>query len=83
MTGQFDTIAVRLCRIPAVIELCERTGFALTSTSCNLTGQEPCRTADEVKLQFGVDFPVLEADTGEKSILLKFEIFYTTYFRQG
>ncbi|WGE75779.1 Sua5/YciO/YrdC/YwlC family protein [Actinobacillus equuli] len=84
LTGQFDTIAVRLCRIPAVIELCERTGFALTSTSCNLTGQEPCRTADEVKLQFGVDFPVLEADTVGKTNPSEIRDIFTQHiFRQG
>ena len=35
LTGQFDTIAVRLCHLPAVVMLCESAGFALTSTSAN------------------------------------------------
>ena len=33
LTGQFNSIAVRLCTHPAVKALCETTGFALTSTS--------------------------------------------------
>ena len=41
LTGQFNSIAVRLCTHPAVKALCEKTGFALTSTSANLTGQSP------------------------------------------
>lgn len=44
--------------------LCEITGFALTSTSANLTGEPPCRTADEVWLQFGAKFPVLDEFVG-------------------
>lgn len=84
LTGQFDTIAVRLCRVTAVVELCQSTGFALTSTSCNLTGQEPCRTVEEVKLQFGADFPVLEADTGGKTNPSEIRDIFTQYtFRQG
>ncbi|WGE89534.1 Sua5/YciO/YrdC/YwlC family protein [Actinobacillus arthritidis] len=84
LTGQFDTIAVRLCRVPAVIELCQATGFALTSTSCNLTGQEPCRTADEVKSQFGMDFPVLDGNTGGKINPSEIRDIFTQHiFRQG
>ena len=45
--------------------LCEITGFALTSTSANLTGEPPCRTADEVRLQFGANFPVLGEIVGD------------------
>ncbi len=44
--------------------LCEITGFALTSTSANLTGEPPCRIADEVRSQFGSDFPVLDEIVG-------------------
>ena len=64
LTGQFDTIAVRVCDHPSVKALCEATGFALTSTSANLTGEPPCRTADEVRSQFGEDFPVLDEVVG-------------------
>ncbi|WP_032093172.1 Sua5/YciO/YrdC/YwlC family protein [Necropsobacter rosorum] len=65
LTGRFDSIAIRLCRHEAVRLLCEQTGFALISTSANLSGLPPCRTAQEVKAQFGADFPVLEMATGQ------------------
>lgn len=65
LTGKFDSIAVRLCEHPSVKALCELTGFALTSTSANLTGEPPCRTADEVRSQFGADFPVLDELVGD------------------
>lgn len=65
LTGKFESIAVRLCRHPAVVELCHLTNFALTSTSANLSGQEPCKTADEVRSQFGENFPVLDDVVGE------------------
>ncbi|QLB40284.1 Sua5/YciO/YrdC/YwlC family protein [Mannheimia pernigra] len=84
LTGKFDSIAVRLCYVPAVMELCEATGFALTSTSANLTGQLSCRTVQEVKARFGEDFPVLRADTlgREKASEIR-DIFTQQIFRQG
>ena len=65
LTGQFDSIAVRLCRHPAVAQLCQITQFALTSTSANLSGLPPCKTASEVRLQFGENFPVLDEVVGK------------------
>ena len=65
LTGQFNSIAVRLCQHQAVRQLCEVTGFALTSTSANLTGLSPCRTAEQVRSQFGENFPVLDMPVGE------------------
>ncbi|TNH03143.1 tRNA threonylcarbamoyladenosine biosynthesis protein RimN [Testudinibacter sp. TR-2022] len=64
LTGEFDSIAIRLCRHPAVTALCEATQTALTSTSANLSGMPPCRTAQEVRAQFGADFPVLQSAVG-------------------
>ncbi|WP_439328127.1 Sua5/YciO/YrdC/YwlC family protein [Lonepinella sp. BR2357] len=64
LTGKFDSIAVRLCRHPAVVQLCQATGFALTSTSANLTGLPPCKTAEEVRSQFGEYFPVVDMPVG-------------------
>lgn len=64
LTGQFNSLAVRLCNHPAVQQLCELTGFALTSTSANLSGEAPCRTSSEVRSQFGEDFPVLDMPVG-------------------
>lgn len=84
LKGKFSTIAVRLCKVPAVARLCEATGFALTSTSANLTTQPPCRNAEEVKQQFGDDFPVLAEPTLGKSNPSEIRDIFTQYiFRQG
>ena len=64
LTGRFDSLAVRVTDHPLVIELCRQYGKPLVSTSANLTGQPPCRTADEVFAQFGPDFPVVAGATG-------------------
>lgn len=64
LTGKFNSIAVRLCDHPDVKALCEAAGFALTSTSANLSGEPPCRSAREVRSQFGESFPVLDGIVG-------------------
>lgn len=84
LKGQFETIAVRLCQVPAVVKLCEATGFALTSTSANLATLPPCRTAQEVMAQFGDNFPVVIAETGGKNNPSEIrDIFTQQIFRQG
>lgn len=84
LRGEFDSIAVRICQVPAVIALCQQTGFALTSTSANLTGQPPCRTAKEVIAQFGEHFPVLDLATGGKTNPSEIRDIFTQHiFRQG
>lgn len=84
LRGQFDTIAVRICRVQAVVDLCSGCGFALTSTSANLSGQPPCRTAEEVVEQFGPDFPVLFAKTGGRINPSEIRDIFTQHiFRQG
>lgn len=65
LTGQFETIAVRVTDHPLVQQLCRQFGKPLTSTSANLTGQAPGRTAEEVKQQLGQYLPaILQGDTG-------------------
>lgn len=64
LTGNFNTLAIRLCSHPAVAQLCSLTGYALTSTSANLSGLPPCKNTEQVRLQFGEDFPVLDAPIG-------------------
>ena len=84
LTGQFNSIAVRLCTHPAVKALCEKTGFALTSTSANLTGLSPCRNADAVRSQFGADFPVLDEVVGQAQNPSEIRDLLTNQlFRQG
>lgn len=84
LRGQFETIAVRICQVPAVVSLCQGTGFALTSTSANLSGNPPCRNANEVLTQFGADFPVLAEATGGKNNPSEIRDIFTQHiFRQG
>lgn len=51
LRGQFESIAVRVSAHPVVQELCQTFGHPITSTSANLSGLPPCRTASEVKQQ--------------------------------
>ncbi|MFU2114637.1 Sua5/YciO/YrdC/YwlC family protein [[Pasteurella] aerogenes] len=84
LTGKFSSIAIRLCPHPAVKQLCEQTGFALTSTSANLSGLTPCKTAKEVKQQFGDEFPVLDMAVGEAQNPSEIrDLFTQQLFRQG
>ena len=53
VSGQFDTIAVRVTDHPLVQQLCNAYGKPLTSTSANLTGQPSCMTTEEVEEQLG------------------------------
>ncbi len=64
LTGRFASLAVRVTDHPTVIALCSAYGKPLVSTSANLTGLPPCRSAQEVTAQFGPQFPVLDAPTG-------------------
>ncbi|KAA8671590.1 L-threonylcarbamoyladenylate synthase type 1 TsaC [Pantoea dispersa] len=64
LTGRFDSLAIRVSDHPQVQALCRGLGKPLVSTSANLTGQPPCRSAAEVAEQFGSQFPVLQAATG-------------------
>ncbi len=63
--GKFTRIAIRLCSHPDVIKLCKATGLPLISTSANLSGQSPARTVEEVRQQFGKNFPVLNGQVGD------------------
>lgn len=62
--GNFSHLAIRLCQHPDVVTLCEAVGYPLISTSANLSGQTPAKTAQEVRQQFGGDFPVLDGNVG-------------------
>ncbi|AUI84969.1 threonylcarbamoyl-AMP synthase [Vibrio azureus] len=53
VSGQFDSIAVRVTDHPLVQDLCQAFGKPITSTSANLTGQPPCMTTAEVEVQLG------------------------------
>lgn len=60
LSGRHDTLAVRVTAHPIAAELCRLWGGALVSTSANLSGRRPGRTALAVYRQLGrwVDFIV-------------------------
>ena len=65
VSGQHQSIAVRVTDHPLVQKMCNAFGKPLTSTSANLSGQPPCMTSEEVYMQFGYDqIAVLEGQTG-------------------
>lgn len=64
LTGQFDTLAVRVTTHELVKKLCREYGKPLVSTSANLSGLEPCRTTNEVIAQFNKSIPVLDGVVG-------------------
>ncbi len=64
LTGQFTTLAVRVTAFAPVIQLCLAFGKPLVSTSANLSGTPPARSAAEVRQQFGHDFPVMDLEVG-------------------
>ena len=65
LRGKHDTIAVRVTTHTLAATLCREFGAPLVSTSANLSGQPPTRTADEVRSQLGdqLDY-VLEGEIG-------------------
>lgn len=68
VTGQFDTIAVRVTDHALVKQLCTAYGKPLTSTSANLTGQPSCMTTEEVEQQLGDQLvAILRGATGGRN----------------
>ncbi|UDG79631.1 Sua5/YciO/YrdC/YwlC family protein [Candidatus Steffania adelgidicola] len=59
LTGEHASIAVRVSAFEPIRRLCLAFGTPLVSTSANLSGQPPARTADTVCKQLGTSFPVL------------------------
>ncbi len=53
LTGDHDSLAVRVSAHPLVRALCARIGSALVSTSANVSTQAPARTLLQVQLRFG------------------------------
>ena len=53
LSGDSESIAVRVSAFSTVKELCQTLESAIVSTSANLTGQSPARTAEQVRCQFG------------------------------
>ncbi len=69
LTGQFDSIAIRVCDHPVVQQLCLAFGKPITSTSANLSGLEPCRSTAEVRQQLADKVAVIvDAPTGGRAV---------------
>ena len=52
ITGNFNSIAIRITKHQAVKQLCQSFGSAIISTSANLSGLQPAKTTQEVLQQF-------------------------------
>jgi L-threonylcarbamoyladenylate synthase len=53
LRGSHDTLAVRVTAHRGAANLCELAGMALVSTSANLSGGKPAKTAAECRRLFG------------------------------
>lgn len=52
LTGEHDTLAVRVTAHPVARRLCEHFGKPIVSTSANIAGHEPARSVKELNQQF-------------------------------
>lgn len=64
LTGQFDTIAVRVSAHPLVKQLCQAYGKAIVSTSANRSGQPATKTAEEVYAQLSSHIAIIDGPVG-------------------
>jgi L-threonylcarbamoyladenylate synthase len=53
VSGDRDTVAIRVSAHPVVRELCLAFGGPIVSTSANRAGHEPARSASAVRIQLG------------------------------
>lgn len=67
LTGIFNSIAVRISSHIGVKFLCRAFGKPIVSTSANICGLLPCKTLEEVKKQFGKNFPILLGKTNNRN----------------
>ncbi len=64
VSGQFDSVAVRLTNYEPLRQLCLSANTAIVSTSANISGNPPVRDIDEARATFGervdvyVDMPL-------------------------
>lgn len=64
LTGKHSKIAVRVTNHPVVVELCNKLGKPIVSTSANLTGQPPAITTEEAKAVFADSVFYVEGEVG-------------------
>lgn len=66
LTGDFDSLAIRISKHPLIIELCTTLNSAIVSTSANISGESPAQTSREVLDQLGDKLGViLRGNTGD------------------
>lgn len=66
LRGSHDTIAVRVTAHPGAADLCRLLDMALVSTSANLSGGKPARTAQECRRLFGRRVMVVPGRVGAR-----------------
>ncbi len=65
ITGEHKTIAIRLSKHPVIVNLCEKLGYPIISTSANKAGEDMLWSAAEVKSQFSSELAyILDAPLG-------------------
>ncbi len=66
LTGFRDSLAVRVSKHPVVVQLCERYGGAIVSTSANRSGEESLRASETVRKSIGDEIDVVvDASVGD------------------
>lgn len=63
ITGQHDSVALRVTPHPLVQALCESVGSFLVSTSCNPAGEAPAMTVQQAKAYFDNTINYLDGET--------------------
>ncbi|ULQ45103.1 Sua5/YciO/YrdC/YwlC family protein [Flagellatimonas centrodinii] len=64
LTGDHDSLAVRVSAHPVVRALCRAFGHPLVSTSANSSGQPPARSRVDLQLRFGPGLAVMPGALG-------------------
>jgi L-threonylcarbamoyladenylate synthase len=66
LRGHHDTLAVRVTAHRQAADLCRQVGMALVSTSANLSGGKPAKTADQCRRLFGKRVLVIPGRIGAR-----------------
>jgi L-threonylcarbamoyladenylate synthase len=67
ITGGSDLVAVRVSNHPVVRAICNELDKPIISTSANLAGHQPAKTAVQVKRQFAESVLLIEGEVGVSS----------------
>ncbi len=66
LSGAHDTVAVRVTAHRGAADLCKAADMALVSTSANLSGGKPAKTAEECRRLFGKRVLVIPGPIGSR-----------------